>query len=629
MAHGVEAASWWNVHARHKTWSGYELTMNDGMKGILAQACSLVFAVCALGGEVRPMGFRPTLHHTRIVRADGEKPIRRMRAAPLPSSWDSREHGWVTPIRDQSPFGTCWAFAANAVIETQLLKMGRGTWDLSEKNMVELNGFELDKDDGGNYEIAAAYLLRWGGSVAESNDVYRSRKDWDANPSLPLDPAIHIQNVVWVPALDGTEESRSELKSAIMEYGAVAVSCYWDFDSENGSAYFCNESADCNHAVVVVGWDDSYSTNNFLASRRPPGDGAWIIKNSWGVASGDCGFWHISYYDKKFGSGNGVVFIPAAAEENYTAVYGYNKHGLTYDIVAAYPNRRHYNLQAAVFTSGWNEELAAVGIYAVTMTAPYEISIYTNVTRNASTPIAGGVLACRTTGTLTHAGFSTVSLPSSLVLADGSNFSVVYRQTGNVQSVLVDCTCIDICYPNHHLGESYFGYAGENGEADMWFDGADPQVVNQVDHTDVAWGACIKAFTRTTVSARKGDAPGETENGTAALADFAASNSAAYAQHGETFGAFANIVGANGRTLWTSWLAGFDPARPSDDSLSVSIAVTNSMPSISWTPNLGDARTYTIWGRSDLSPTNNWETLTGNVVGAGPHHFFKVSVAQP
>lgn len=605
------------------------MTVSNGMKRILAQACSVVFAVCALGGEVRPMGFRSTLHHTNIVRTDGEKPIRRMRAAPLPSSWDSREHGWVTPIRDQSPFGTCWAFAANAVIETQLLKMGRGTWDLSEKNMVELNGFELDKDDGGNYEIAAAYLLRWGGSVAESNDVYRSRTDWDANPSLPLAPAIHIQNIVWVPALDGTEESRNELKSAIMEYGAVAVSCHWNFGIENGSAYCYNGSADCNHAVVVVGWDDSYSTNNFRASCCPSGNGAWIIKNSWGVTSGDYGFWYISYYDTKFGSGNGVVFIPATAEESYTAVYGYDKHGLTYDIAAAYPSRRHYNLQAAVFTSGWNEELAAVGIYAVTMTTPYEISIYTNVTRNASTPISGGVLACRTTGTLTHAGFSTISLPVSLVLADGSNFSVVYRQTGNFKSVLVDCTCIDVCYPNHKPGESYFGYAGENGEADMWFDGADSDVVNQVDHTDVAWGACIKAYTRTTASAREGDAPGETENGTAALADFAASNSAAYAQYAETFGAFANIVGANGRTLWASWLAGFDPARPSDNSLSVSIAVKNSIPSLSWTPNLGDARTYTIWGRSDLSQTNDWEALTENAIGTGPYHFFKVSVGQP
>ena len=67
--------------------------------------------------------------------------------------------------------GTCWTFAANAVIETQLLRTGRGEWDLSEKNMALLSGFKGDWNSGGNNDMAAAHLLRWSGAVMETNDV--------------------------------------------------------------------------------------------------------------------------------------------------------------------------------------------------------------------------------------------------------------------------------------------------------------------------------------------------------------------------------------------------------------------------------------------------------------------------
>lgn len=50
------------------------------------------------------------------------------------------------------------------------------------------------------------------------------------------------------------------------------------------------------HEITIVGWDDNYSKDNF--SVTPPGNGAFLVKNSWDVDWGDSGYFYISYYDK-------------------------------------------------------------------------------------------------------------------------------------------------------------------------------------------------------------------------------------------------------------------------------------------------------------------------------------------
>ena len=581
--------------------------------------CATGFRQPAFVPRVRRLG--PAAKSRALLRSGGED---------LPAKWDSREEGWVSSVKNQGNIGACWAFATFAVLETQLLKAGRGEYDLSEKNMVSLSGFDLTPDDGGDYYMSAAYLLRWGGAVAESNDVYKSSiGDWTASPMLA--PEVHVQNVVWTPQFGTSDSEVQELKCAIANYGAAAVSIGWSSSYQWTNTYYNSYSSRNNHAVAVVGWDDDFPASAFR--KTAPGNGAWLIKNSWGKSGVGKGFFWVSYHDKSFSRGsNPTVFVPAADDEDYDVVRGYDRCGPVYDVTDAYyytddPQDADplvaYDLQAAVFTSTWNEELAAVGLYSSVYPSPYTISVYTNVVKGALSPVKGGVLACEQSGTLDHAGFTTVHLHAPLPLADTNSFAVVYRQTGVHRTTFVSCTYVGFCHPENHPGNCYVGYVTQAG--DVWRDAYYES--SYVDSTDEGWAVCIKAYTRFAKDAPKGDAPAVDDDGTRMMSDVAANYPQWSAETSGTFGSIANFVGANERSLWASWLLGLDPADADVRDVALSIDLSSGSPRISWHPGLPD-RTYTLYGCDALAPSASWYPVSTNELDATSARFFRLSVGQ-
>ena len=592
---------------------------------LAALLCALSF-VASADDLPRVTGYRPPPRGVAVRRVGSTRAARLLRASSrtaLPSRWDSCEHGWVSSVKNQGNVGACWAFAAYATLETQLLKAGKGEWDFSEKNMVNLHGWNLGPDEGGNSDIAAAYLLRWGGAVEEANDRYKTSIPWPSSPLLS--PVVRVQHIVWTEELDGSQERMDALKAAIMEYGAVATSVCWSNKYERGETYYYTGSGLNNHAVTLVGWDDDYPTNNFKSI--PPGPGAWIMKNSWGKGCGSNGFYRVSYHDTSLARGEpSAVFVPAKDDENYDAVRGYDRLGYVYDPARYYPSKAvaQSRWQASVFTASWNERLDAVGVWTTVSPMPYEILVYTNVTRGASSPTEGGTIAYQQSGTLEHAGFTTIPLSAGVPLADGTSFAVVYHQTGAEISLCVNCTMAGYAYPVHARGNSYFGY--DRGETVRWVDGM--RADDAVDATDGSWAACIKAYTRSMVSARVGDAPLGSDDGTTYLADLEQTNATLFAETARTFGASVGLVGANRRSLWTSWLSGLDPSIEGSTEFTVSIDVSGGVPSLTWSPDLGAARAYTVWGRETLDAADSWKPVNIDDIGTSQFKFFKVTVGQ-
>jgi C1A family cysteine protease len=69
----------------------------------------------------------------------------------LPTSYDWRTKGIVTPVKNQGGCGSCWAFSSVAIMESAILKAGGPTTNLSEQFLVSCNtkGFSCA---GGGYD---------------------------------------------------------------------------------------------------------------------------------------------------------------------------------------------------------------------------------------------------------------------------------------------------------------------------------------------------------------------------------------------------------------------------------------------------------------------------------------------
>ena len=54
----------------------------------------------------------------------------------LPATWDWRDQGKVTPVKNQSSCYTCWAFATTSVLESAVLLGENAEYDFSEQSVV-------------------------------------------------------------------------------------------------------------------------------------------------------------------------------------------------------------------------------------------------------------------------------------------------------------------------------------------------------------------------------------------------------------------------------------------------------------------------------------------------------------
>ena len=339
-----------------------------------------------------------------------------------PSSYDLRTLGKLSPVEDQGKYGTCWAFAAMSSLESAILPGAADTF--SEDNLALNSGFDSDSyDGGGSPQMAAAYLARWAGPVLDSQDAYG-----DGSTPQGLTAAYHVQDVAFLPPR-ANQHDNGAIKAAVMKYGAVYVgmhapqteqsftewllhrSRYWNFDR---NAYYYWGTARADHAVDIVGWDDKYSRNNFAT--KPPGKGAFIVRNSWGTGWGDAGYFYVSYYDTRLARTNwSAVFDNAEPRENLSSIYQYDPLGQTgalgYSSTTAW--------FANDFTATTSDLLSAVSFWTRAPGASYKVFAR----------VGSAKLTAEASGAFKLAGYHTVYLKTPPQLVAGQGFRVAVKVT--------------------------------------------------------------------------------------------------------------------------------------------------------------------------------------------------------
>ena len=528
-------------------------------------------------------------------------------AETLPSSYDLRhvplegggEENYVTPVKLQNPFGTCWGFGAVAAAETNLLSSGIAqahgydvnTLDFSEKHLAYFaNGHVENPDDsqygegryfrnlsydqeksssyryntGGHAGMVANAFTSGAGPILEKRydnsgnlvtdemlaykgkrgekayweaatqyddegqpveDSYRSMPVWYSDLddwSMPEEYHFHqdfyMKDMLCLPDPAGTDEfgdyeynqdAVNAIRQQISKYHrAVAVSfCAESYlPGQNTSdkkymsknwAHYTNTSEYSNHLVCIVGYDDNYPRENFDSSTAeggsamPEGNGAFLVKNSWGSELNEfptnglrhwglldgqdvvpynseakanpgnkaTGYFWISYYDRSLCDPEVPVF------EDQDKSLGYYIEQTDLMNTGIYlMNMDEGIMMANVLTAEGTSVLREVSLMSSTpgSKVTYEVYLLGEEYKN---PRDGMLIETGETS-FEYGGYHRIKLNSSKVLTKGQKFSVVVHE----EAEFGDCIAVSYAYNSDELNNYDVSVVNE-GES-FYYDGS-------------------------------------------------------------------------------------------------------------------------------------------------------------
>lgn len=400
----------------------------------------------------------------------------------LPKSYDAREKGYITSVKDQGNFGTCWAFSYCALAETSLIMQGfetKDSVDISEAHLTwfSFNNYDADSsnyadrdacivdepyNNGGSEEIAYSTVTRWSGFAKEENFPYSENPDdmnFDFSDKYKSDYQLVSSQANKYDPLKITD-----MKKTILENGSVGLAYYHDnlFCNcvDDITCYYCPAPLNANHEVQVVGWDDDFSAFNF--DINPHKKGAWLIKNSWGTDWGNDGYFWISYYDCSIYNYYYLTAIPSGTfNRNYQYNGTLSNGGLIANGADGY--------MANVFTAQDNEYIDSIGFALFNNNISHaDVAIYTDV--KSDTDPTGGVMQTKqqiNCETLGDSGYCSVKLNEICGIKKGERFSIVvhfYSSYGKVYIPLETKSIDGLLNYSSEEGQSFISCDGKKWE---------------------------------------------------------------------------------------------------------------------------------------------------------------------
>jgi len=225
-------------------------------------------------------------------------PVHKMSGVKAPTSWDWRQKGAVTPVKNQGQCGSCWSFSTTGALECANFRKSQKLVSFSEMQLVDCSTQNYGCNGGWPY-VAMGYVKQAGGIMTEAEYPYQPRQgtcEFDQEKTQGV-----CTGYTQIPR--GDENSMMDALAAQCTISICVDASHYSFQLYSSGVYdepACSSTA-LDHAIMAVGYGSTAGGQDY-----------WIVKNSWGTGWGKQGYiWMSRNKNNQCGVATAAVYASA------------------------------------------------------------------------------------------------------------------------------------------------------------------------------------------------------------------------------------------------------------------------------------------------------------------------------